>query len=127
MNYLGIDWGSQRVGLAVGNDQAKLARLLPSLPNDSRLLKVLKSLCTDEQIDQIIIGRPRNLEGRTTPQSQQIAEWANELKANLRLPIRWQDESLTTVATGKAEKDVDSAAAAIILQDYLDAKKDNSR
>ena len=127
MNYLGIDWGSKRVGLAMGNSEAKLARPLPGLANNNEFVTQLADICTQESVDRLVVGLPRNLSGEETQASRQIRQFGQKLESELKLPVDFQDETLSTKEVAEhtpARKlkqiDIDSQAAGLILQDYLD-------
>lgn len=122
ISFLGIDWGSRTVGLALASAQARLARPLPSLSNTPQLFDELKDLCQEHQVSQLVVGLPRNLEGEETAQSAEIRAWAKKLGQNLGLPVAFQDETLTSQSgpSTTPAKDDHARAAGIILQDYLE-------
>lgn len=115
-SWLGIDYGSKRVGLALGSEEGRLATPYKTILNQ-RLITQLQQIATSEEIVGFVLGLPRNLEGEDTPQTEVVRRFAAEL-GRLGRPVRLQDEAGTT-HTGK--KDVDAIAAAQILQDYLDS------
>ena len=119
---LGIDWGSRRVGLAVTDSAAKLAQPLPSLPSTANLIEQIKQLCQQEGVGTLVVGLPRGLDGQDTPQTVQVRQFAAKLAVTTKIPLKLQDEGLTSVTARQAEPppvDVDSAAASLILNDYL--------
>jgi putative holliday junction resolvase len=125
-NYLGIDYGAKRIGLAVGNTDSKLARPLEALttePNGYR--QRLAEILLEQSIDELVVGLPRSLDGDETAQTNEVRVFAREL-AGFKLPIHFQDEAGTSSlarerAGSKALKEaIDAEAAAIILQDFLD-------
>lgn len=129
-NILGIDWGSRQLGVALASAEARLPRPLPSLDNTPDLFEELRQICHQEEVAQLVVGLPRNLNGEETAQSAEVRTWAKNLEQSLDLPVAFQDETLTTqVAEQRADPkfDTHSRAAAIILQDYLDAGEDNSK
>jgi putative pre-16S rRNA nuclease len=119
---LGIDYGSKRVGLALGNDQARLASPQAVLANDEGLWKSLKQLIEAENVTEIVLGLPRGLDGQETTQTATTRAFAAKLAKYTGLKINLQDEAATTVTAKASNRGAtpDSAAAAIILQDYLD-------
>ena len=126
MRYLALDLGERRIGLAVGDDEAGVARALPSLQRRTREgdLEVLRRVIRDEGVQTLLIGLPLTLRGEEGPQAGRIREQAERLRTGLGLPLEFLDERLTTRAaaryrTGK-RFDLDSAAAALLLQDRLD-------
>ena len=132
MQYLGIDYGSKRVGLAIGDDDTKL-----SIPIDALLLSSvdefipkIKNFLTTNQIDRIVLGLPRGLDGQDTRQTQEVMIICDKLKKELLIPITLQDEAMTSEIAKERlslskkivkQGEVDSEAASIILQDYLNS------
>lgn len=129
-NLLCIDYGSVRVGLATAEGGATLASPLKTLANKSGIFDELHLLISDHQIKHIVVGLPRNLDGNETAQSRMARDFAARLERELKVPVTLQDEALTSqVARKRLEPSypkgipvglVDAAAAAIILQDYMD-------
>ena len=118
---LGIDWGSKRMGLAVGTTEARLASPLNTWPNTPELAAKIKQYCVDEQVATVVVGLPRGMEGQETAQTAEVREFAKLLEKALGTEVKLQDETLTSVANNRVGVDVDAAAAAQILQDYLDS------
>lgn len=125
--YLGIDYGARRIGLAVADDESKLARPLATI-SASELVAVIKR---DGPFDEIVVGLPRSLDGLETPQTVAVRRFTDDvLWRDLRIEPVFQDEAGTS---GLAEErlkeagkpyekgDIDKEAASIILQDYLDS------
>lgn len=121
--YLGIDYGSRRIGLALGNDEAKIAEPLTTLVADEDYWQELARVVNDEAVEGLVVGLPRTLDGKDTAQTREARFFAAEL-ASLKLPIHLQDEAGTTQEalrqSGK-KHGVDAIAAALILQDFLDS------
>jgi len=127
--YLGVDFGEKRVGLATGDDEVRLATALATLEGDKGdLIEQLAHICSREEIDHLVIGLPRGLEGQETAQTTKVRDFATKLEDALRLPLTLQDEALTSEAARERLEErgqstdggaVDREAAAIILQDYL--------
>ncbi len=128
--YLGVDYGTKRVGLATGDDEVRLAAPLTTLEVDpEELVEALVHICHKEAVDHIIMGLPRGLESQDTAQTVKVRNLAIKLESALGLPITLQDEALTSevarerlVNAGQPTDRgaIDREAAAIILQDYLD-------
>lgn len=122
--YLGVDYGSRRVGLALADSQTNLARPLKTIKNSSHLIDEIKQIVAAEGVTAIVVGRPRDEDGNSTPQSEAVELWASDLRS-LGLPVVLQDEfdtsNLAASRIGAHNKEmIDQEAAAIILQDYLD-------
>ncbi len=123
---LALDIGEQKIGIARANTIAKIAEPLVTLANDDQFLSKLKNLIIEHQVERIIVGLPRNLEGQDTKQTSYVKEFIQGL--NLKAEIVFQDEALTSVSaedllssSGKAynKEDIDAVAASIILDDYI--------
>ena len=126
MRYLALDLGDRRIGLAVGDDEARIARSLPALRRRTREadLAALRRVIREEGVQALLIGMPLTLRGDVGPQAARTRALAERLAADLALPVEFRDERLTTKAaaryrTGK-RFDIDSAAAALLLQERLD-------
>ena len=131
LRYLGIDYGSKRVGLAVGDAEAKYARPLVTLDGQATdLAEQLRRICDEQMVGTIVMGLPRGLDGQETAQTAIVRRRFVELSHALpQLQWYFQDEAVTSElarerlkSRGESVADgaVDREAAAIILQDYLD-------
>jgi len=134
---IGLDVGNARIGVARGDFEVCLASPLPMLPNDAAVFEKLTKLAQEDHASVVVIGLPRNATGQETAQSQLSRDFAAELTKHLDVKIHFQDESLTSVLAEKnlrARKNfqekylrdgtLDSEAAALILQDFLDNNSD---
>jgi len=129
--YLGIDHGLKRIGLALGDDQSKLAMPFKIIENrgTDRSINEIKKIIIDNQIGAIVIGRPCSLKasGALAGQQEQIVlDFGRRLENELNLPIFYQDERLTSrqsqklLAEQKGRAREDAVAAMLILQAYFD-------
>ena len=131
--WLGLDIGEKRIGVAISDESKTLARPLLTITRASKKedFARLATLCHEQQIDKIIAGLPKTLRNEEGPQARRVRRYADELQAALGLPIDFWDERFSSVdaeerlaaASRKPRRkgDIDSAAAAIILQEYLDS------
>lgn len=124
--YLGVDWGEKRIGLALADEETGLA--LPFLTVSS--LSELLSVIDREGIDELVIGRPEKMSGeRTVPLTNGYLSFLAALKKAVSIPLVEFDERLSSKAADalggpvKMRAGRDEIAAAIILQNYLDAKR----
>ena len=136
---LGLDVGEKRVGVAICDETQTLAHPLLTLKRTSKKedFAKLAALCREHAITKVIVGLPKTLRGEEGPQAQRVRRYAGELQAALNLPIDFWDERYSSVDAQerltsasrktRAKGDIDSAAAAIILQGYLDAVNDNQQ
>ena len=139
MRVLGIDYGARRIGLALSDATATLAspwRMLQRPPSEAATLRMLiaeiTTLATDDDgLQAVVVGWPRRLDGSPTDQTPIVETFARALGAQIAVPVVLQDERLSSVEaesrlaarekSWRARKDrLDAAAAAVILQDYLD-------
>jgi putative Holliday junction resolvase len=122
---LGLDVGLKRTGIARASAHARLAEPLITVPT-TEVLKTIKNLSEEYNVGTIVVGLPRNLQGNDTQQTTWVRDWVTQIKRKVALPFYWQDEVLSSrIAEAKKLSykrvhDIDSLAAAIILQDFLD-------
>ncbi|GAB5562826.1 MAG: Holliday junction resolvase RuvX [Synoicihabitans sp.] len=132
--FIGIDPGSKRIGLARG-DELGLATPLAALlqPDEKIRWQALLDVITREKADEIVLGYPLNMDDSVGPKAKESEKMASRLREELGIPVHLVDERLTsheaeaTVRGGdlrgiRASGVVDSRAAALILQDYLDLR-----
>ncbi len=130
---LALDVGEKRVGVALCDETQTLARPLLTLRRASKKedFARLAAVCREHAIEKVVVGLPKTLRGEEGPQAQRVRRYALELQAALNLPIEFWDERYSSVDAQerltsssrkvRAKGDIDSAAAAIILQEYLNA------
>ena len=130
---LGIDYGSQRVGLALSDPSGIIASPLRTIKYQSivDLIAQLKSLVGEHQINGFVVGFPIGMKGQRTEQTETVESFIDILKEHFSLPIEIEDERLTSVQASRSLREqgfepsrekgsVDATAAAILLQAYLD-------
>lgn len=133
MTYLALDLGSRRIGIAVGNTEVRLATPLRVIerttPGEDAVR--LRRLAEEYGADELIVGLPREVDGSVGPQAEWVANYAEQLRQVLDMPIQFSDERYSTAealarlrAAGMKDKQgratIDAVAAAVILQDFLD-------
>jgi putative Holliday junction resolvase len=125
--FLGLDVGTKRVGVAVGDSAARIAHPLPTV--SAQEPQTIHDFIREHQVTDIVVGRPRNQAGETTVQTELVEAFITAMFQTANLPIHWQDESVTSVMAEERLKsskkpytkaDIDAEAATIILQDYLE-------
>ncbi len=123
---LALDVGDARIGVAIANTIARLPAPLIILKNDNQVFDSLKELAARHEVDIIIIGLPRNMQGEETGQSKAIRRFAEELKEHVDAQIIFADESLSSkraeeysLARKHQAKHLDDIAACFILEEYL--------
>jgi len=140
MRLLGVDVGQRRIGLAISDASGTLARPLTTLrvsgdDGVERVATEVARLAREEDgLATIVVGLPARLDGSPTRESSRIGAFIRDLQARTPIPVVSEDERLTSREAESRlavrEKDwkkrkerLDAAAAAIILQDYLDRKR----
>ena len=139
MRILGLDVGERRIGVAIADESVRVA--LPITVVERREqpadLDAIARLVQEQGAEAVVIGLPISLNGSLGPQAQAVKTFGQELAARLALPIQYWDERLSTVEAehrladagrrgSKAKARRDAAAAAIILQGYLDSQGQGS-
>ena len=125
MRYLGIDYGEKRIGIALSDEEGVLAFPYAVIQNkgDVGIMRVIQKIIRDEDIGRIIVGVPRSFSGDDTGQTKTILRFLKKLRSRVLSSVEEEDEILTTRlvnAEGMKKKHADAAAAAVILQSYLD-------
>lgn len=134
MRILGLDIGDRTIGVAVSDPLGFTAQGITTIrrKNEEKDIEKLKQICLEYNVDTIVSGLPKNMNGTLGPQSEKVLKFCNIIKDNIDLPIKMWDERLTTVAAHRAmleadlsrnkrKKIVDKMAATYILQGYLDS------
>jgi putative Holliday junction resolvase len=126
---LGIDYGSKRIGVALSDEGARVAFPFSVVANDKNALFTLKSLCDEEKVGRIVMGESLNSRGEDNQIMAAARIFARTLAEETSLPVSFEHEFLTSVEAHrssfdeqgkKGRQEVDSSAAALILQRYLD-------
>lgn len=134
MRCLGIDYGERRIGLSYG-DEIGVATPLPALidPDAEKRWAALKACAVQRRITDLVLGYPLNMDETAGFKAKEVDAFAARLKAELKLPVHLVDERLTSYeaesSIPKAKRRevrasglIDSRAATIILQDFLEEK-----
>lgn len=137
MKYLGIDYGSKRVGISLSDEEGRIAFPYKIIGNNLELLDTIHNICGQEEISAIVLGESTDLSGKPNKIMGSIEEFKRNLETELELPVFFEKEFMTSIFArgneGKKEKNarkekkieskkIDDSAAALILQRYLDRK-----
>ena len=137
MKYLGIDYGSKKVGIAISDDGGNLAFPKCVIENNAVLLDAILQIIKDEHVGEIVIGASYNYKGVENPIMKDIKKFKQALGERCILPVHFESEVLTSAQTRlqphasdeprsrkkKKHTPIDDSAAALILQSYLDGFK----
>src|SRR5688572_28817189 len=141
VRVVGIDLGERRIGVAVSGASATLARPLKTIERGAsdaeaieRLHALIEALAAEDDVASVVVGLPSRLDGSPNRQTERVGTMVTMLSARLSVPVFTHDERLSSREAEERlslrEKDwrkrkakLDAAAAAVILQDFLDARK----
>ncbi|MFD3156461.1 Holliday junction resolvase RuvX [Haloimpatiens sp. FM7330] len=134
MRILGLDIGDRTIGVAVSDPLGLTAQGITTIrrKKEEYDLEEIKKICDEYNVDTIVSGLPKNMNGTLGPQSEKVIDFCEKIKSYINLPLKMWDERLTTVAAHRAmleadlsrakrKKIVDKIAATYILQGYLDS------
>lgn len=132
MNILALDYGKKRIGLAWVNTDLGVVLPYGVIANDEGKKKneELEKLIKDEKIDTLVIGLPVDIETRgENANTKKIRAWGEGLEKTTGLPVDFIDESFTTHEAKEmgGEASLDEKSAMLILQEYLDTRKQSKR
>jgi len=137
MRYLGLDLGTKTLGVAVSDLTGTIATSLTILRHDENheyLIEELKKIISEKNVETIILGLPKNMNNTIGERGEMVLSFKEKLEKSINLPVILEDERLTTrvaenilitadVSRKKRKKVIDKMAANIILQSYLDRRK----
>ncbi len=136
MRFLGLDLGSKTLGMATSDLTGTIATSYKTIrhqENYNQLIEEIVKVVDQENIEAIVLGFPKNMDNTIGPKGELSIKLQEKLKSKLNIPIYLQDERLTTrqaenilidnnTSRKKRKKVIDSMAATIILQSFLDKK-----
>jgi putative holliday junction resolvase len=135
MRVLALDHGTKRIGIAIADPTGTLAQPVGYWPTEpfAAFMERLRGLLVEKEVALILVGMPRNMDGSYGPAAQLVDQFVSVLRTALTVPVRTWDERLTSVQANrlliesgmrrdKRKQKVDSVAAAVLLQSYLDAQ-----
>jgi putative holliday junction resolvase len=125
MKILGIDYGEKRIGLAISDESQTFARELDIL-SPKEFWEQVNKLISDQQISLIVLGWPLNMSGEETEKTKEVTSFRLQVTSKTGLPVEIMDERLSSQMAehiSGSKKNLDSLAAQILLQNYLDKNK----
>jgi putative Holliday junction resolvase len=132
---LGIDYGTKRIGIAIGNTSIGVAVPKDILIHDDHFFDKLQSIIDADEVTELVVGIPQSFSGQTNKQQQRVEEFITALQRHIALPIHRVNEVASTNIVRQQERKhgrrergqrkthdayVDAKAAAVILQSYMD-------
>ena len=135
MRYLGVDYGSKKIGLALSDEAGTMGFPHAVIPNTPRLVEELCALIAKENVGAVVIGESRNLLGGENPIAGDARALGEMLRERAGVPVSYESEVFTSAEARRApakegksrapkqRADVDASAAALILTSYLSRTK----
>ena len=123
MRYLGIDYGTKKIGVAISDEEGSFAFPLVVVPNDKKALDTIAHICADKGVTQVVIGRSLNYKREENPLMARVRAFAQSFIKLTGLSVAYEEEVLTTHEASRElgkNAETDAAAAAIILRTYLE-------
>lgn len=133
MRILALDHGTKRIGVAISDELKMIAQPLEFISAEpfADFLSRLKEILREREVELILVGMPRNMDGTYGPAALKVQDFAAALRNAIAIPVQTWDERLTSVQANrfliqggvrrdKRKEKVDKTAAAILLQSYLD-------
>ena len=126
-NIVALDVGTKRIGVAVADDSIGIAVPYDTIAVDGNEVNEIRELLASQHATTLVVGYPRNQSGEPTAQTAQVESFVSQFYHDIK--IEFQDESLTSVLAEQrlnsqsrsySKAEIDSEAATIILQDYLE-------
>lgn len=138
MRYLGLDYGTKTLGISLSDDTETIASTLKTIKynSDEELLIELNKIINEFDVKEVVLGLPLNMNGTNSVRGAETYSFKTKIEKKLKVKVHLQDERLSTVEAEKIligshvrrknrKKVIDSMAAVIILQTFLDKRKDN--
>ena len=125
MRHLGIDYGEKRMGLALSDPEGIIAMPYETIANSKSIAGDIAAIVKKEDVKKIVVGIPITFSGGESRQTKSVKEFAEDLRNVVGIPVDFENELLTTRLAereGVPKDHLDKAAAALILQSYLDKK-----
>lgn len=135
MKYLGIDYGTKRIGVAVSDDTGSIAFPLAIVDAGPQALEEVANIARVNNVEAIVIGESLNFKDEKNPVMEDIEQFKSDIAELSGLPVEYQREFFTSAEAARqfapdgsrkknpSQEKLDAAAAALILQGYLDKKK----
>lgn len=132
MRYLAIDYGDKRTGLAICDEEEKIASPLRALATGANLIDEIVAIINSREAGAVVVGLPLNMDGSAGAAAAKVRSFGDELEKRIDIPVYFHDERLSSfeaeqklagMMTRKKKKArLDAIAAAAILQSFLDSK-----
>ena len=122
---IGIDYGTKRIGVAVSDDRGSIAFPKATFPNDRTLIPTLIEMIRKENVSTVVVGESKNADGEDNSVMRNVRQFVGDLERGIAVTVVYEPEFYTSLqARRDTEKSlVDAEAATIILNSYIERKK----
>ena len=126
MKYLGIDYGTKRIGIAISDSDGVFAfpnSIIENTKKDAQVFSTLLNIIEKENIKKIILGESLDYGGKQNKIMKEIKKFSEKIQKEFSLPVHFEKEFLTSVEARRYKdnkREADASASALILQRYLD-------
>lgn len=127
MRYLGIDYGTKRIGLALSDEAGNMAFPYGILENNQKKFAAIRKICEENKVAEIVCGLPIGLQNQDTEMTRAAREFAAQLGDYAGLTVHLVNEFFSSKAAAHlqgAHDKIDASAAALILESYLKQQRD---
>lgn len=124
MTVMAFDYGTRRVGVAVGNAETALGQALKTIsaPNLESLFRDIDSLLKEWQPERLVVGKPLHPDGAEHEMTAKATRFGNQLQGRFHLPVDWVDERYTSAVlegSPQMHDNLDAHSAALLLEQYF--------
>jgi putative pre-16S rRNA nuclease len=136
VRIIGLDLGEKRIGVAAADDRTGVALPVTTVTAHGDTTVLVANILREQAADEVVVGLPLSMSGAVGPQAEKVLALVDDLREIISIPIHTWDERLSTVQASRAPRQVpkrksartaaagrDAAAAAIVLQAYLDSQR----
>jgi len=119
--FLAFDYGTKRIGVAIGNSEIRQAQPLKTIQN-KRLddtFGTIQKMVKEWEVSNFVVGLPKYPDGAEHEMTKRAKRFGNQLNGRLNLPVHWVDERYTSAVVDDQLGDIDSQAAVLILEQYF--------
>lgn len=119
--FLAFDYGTKRIGVAIGNSEIRQAQSLKTIQNKSLddTFRAIQKLVKEWEVTNFVVGLPTHPDGVEHEMTKRAKRFGNQLNGRLNLPVQWVDERYTSAVAENHLGDIDSQAAVLILEQYF--------
>jgi len=126
VRLLGIDYGSKRVGIALGDSEVGMAFPNSVLPSDDKLIDRILEIVSKEKVQLVVLGESKDYNGNDNLIAGAIRKFKEEFEKVSSVPVVYEPEFMTSLEASRIQGEggmLDASAASIILQSYMDKNK----